>query len=46
MHEIVKDYYGRQLQNSNDLQTTACCDFASIPVWMRALLGKIHPEVT
>lgn len=46
MHELVKDYYGRQLQTSKDLQTSACCDFASIPAWMRDLLGKIHPEVT
>lgn len=46
MHDIVKDYYGRQLQSSSDLQTTACCDFASIPDWMKAVLGQIHPEVT
>ena len=46
MHEIVKDYYGRQLQGTVDLQTTACCDFASIPAWMKTLLAKIHPEVT
>lgn len=26
MHEIVKDYYGKQLQTSDDLKTSACYD--------------------
>ncbi len=45
MLDIVKDYYGRQLQGSADLQTSACCDLASTPDWMKAVLGRIHPEV-
>ncbi len=28
MHDLVKEYYGKQLRNSPDLQTTACCDGA------------------
>ena len=45
MHEIVKDYYGKQLQTSDDLKTTACCDASSVPDWLKPLLAKIHPEV-
>ncbi|MCX4186514.1 methyltransferase domain-containing protein [Methylophaga sp. OBS4] len=45
MHEVVKDYYGRQLQNSADLKTTACCDVTTIPEWLKPLLANIHDEV-
>jgi SAM-dependent methyltransferase len=46
MHEIVQDYYGKQLQGSADLKTSACCDVSSIPSWLKPLLARIHPEVT
>ena len=45
MHELVKDYYGRQLQNSDDLKTSACCDASAVPAWLKPLLSRIHPEV-
>lgn len=45
MHEIVKDYYGKQLQGTADLKTSACCDFTEMPTWMKTLLAQIHPEV-
>ncbi|MDX8385196.1 MAG: methyltransferase domain-containing protein [Gallionella sp.] len=45
MHEIVKDYYGKQLQSTDDLKTTACCDATQVPDWLKPLLAKIHPEV-
>ncbi len=45
MHDIVKDYYGRQLQNMDDLKTTACCDISAVPQWLKPLLANIHPEV-
>ncbi len=45
MHEAVKDYYGKQLQNSDDLKTTACCDASHMPHWLKPLLARIHPEV-
>jgi SAM-dependent methyltransferase len=45
MHEIVKDYYGKQLQTSDDLKTSACCDASSVPGWLKPLLARIHPEV-
>ncbi|WP_428423064.1 methyltransferase domain-containing protein [Methylibium sp.] len=45
MHSIVQDYYGRQLQSTGDLKTTACCDISQMPEWLKPLLSKIHPEV-
>ncbi len=45
MHELVKDYYGRQLQGTADLRTTACCDASRMPEWLKPLLARIHPEV-
>lgn len=45
MHDIVQDYYGRQLQQTADLKTSACCDIGQIPEWLKPLLARIHPEV-
>lgn len=45
MHDIVQDYYGRQLQHSGDLKTSACCDISQMPDWLKPLLARIHPEV-
>ena len=45
MHEIVQDYYGRQLQSTSDLKTSACCDISTVPEWLKPLLGRIHPDV-
>jgi arsenite methyltransferase len=46
MHEIVKDYYGRQLQGTADLRTSACCDPGQVAEWLKPLLARIHPEVS
>jgi SAM-dependent methyltransferase len=45
MHDIVQDYYGRQLQGTGDLKTSACCDPSQMPEWLKPLLARIHPEV-
>lgn len=45
MHEIVQDYYGRQLQSSADLKTSACCDASAVPDALKPLLARLHPEV-
>ncbi|WP_419812174.1 methyltransferase domain-containing protein [Bacterioplanoides sp.] len=45
MHNVVQDYYGKQLQSSDDLKTTACCDASAMPEWLKPLLSQIHPEV-
>lgn len=44
MREDVQDYYGKQLQSSNDLQTNACCDQAP-PEYLKPLLTQLHDEV-
>ncbi|PIY06942.1 MAG: methyltransferase type 11, partial [Gallionellaceae bacterium CG_4_10_14_3_um_filter_60_1069] len=45
MHDIVQDYYGKQLHSTNDLKTSACCDASALPAWLKPLLAKVHPEV-
>jgi SAM-dependent methyltransferase len=46
MHTIVKDYYGRQLQGTADLRTSACCETGLVGDWLKPLLARIHPEVS
>jgi arsenite methyltransferase len=45
MHDIVQQYYGQTLQHTGDLKTSACCDIAHVPGWLKPLLARIHPEV-
>ena len=45
MYDIVQDYYGKQLQSTADLKTSACCDASSMPAWLKPLLGNVHDEV-
>lgn len=45
MYDIVQDYYGKQLQSTADLKTSACCDASSMPEWLKPLLGNVHDEV-
>jgi|GEM_PF-1599436 len=44
-HDIVQDHYGRQLQHSDDLKTSACCDIGQMLTWLKPLLARIHPGV-
>ena len=43
--ENVKEYYGKVLQSSNDLKTSACCPIDSMPQHLKPLLANIEPEV-
>ena len=43
--EQVRDYYGKVLQTSKDLQTSACCTADSLPPRIRPIMAEIHPEV-
>ena len=45
MHEVVQDYYGNQLQHTDDLKTSACCDISQVPNWLKPLLSNIHADV-
>ena len=46
MQEVVQAYYGKELQSSSDLKTSACCDTAAVPDWLKPLLSRVHPEVS
>jgi len=41
----VRDYYGKTLQQSADLQTDACCTPDSMPAYAKPILADIHDEV-
>ena len=43
-HAHVRDYYGTQLQSSQDLLTNACCT-DDIPLAHRRILAQLEPEV-
>lgn len=43
--ESVKDYYGRVLKSSADLQTSACCLAETLPPHVIAALKDVHDEV-
>lgn len=41
----VKEYYGKILNSSLDLKTSACCPTESMPIHLREILKDIHDEV-
>lgn len=43
--QVVKDYYGKTLQGSQDLKTKACCTPDNMPERVKALLANIHDDV-
>jgi len=46
-HDNLKDYYGKVLGHSDDLQTNACCcDDDSVPSEVKEALKLIHHEIT
>lgn len=44
-HDLVREYYGKTLQTSEDLRTDACCTPDDIPAWQKSLLSNVHDEV-
>eukprot|EP00798_Chlamydomonas_sp_ICE-L_P010729 gene10729-17804_t len=42
---IVKDYYGKELQSSADLKTSACTSCEPPPMFIKQILSKIPEEV-
>jgi len=46
MQELVQAYYGKELQGTADLRTSACCDADAVPDWLKPLLARVHPEVS
>ncbi len=45
IQDLVKDYYGKTLQSTQDLKTTACCDASEVPAWLKPLLANLHDDV-
>ncbi|WP_448551770.1 methyltransferase domain-containing protein [Thalassotalea montiporae] len=45
MHDAVKEYYGKTLQSSEDLQTNACCTDSNLTTDVKTVLANIHDEV-
>lgn len=43
--DAVRDYYGKTLRRSDDLQTDACCTPDSMPDYAKPIIAKIHDEV-
>jgi len=41
----VQDYYGRELQSSDDLKTNACCTLVEHPERIKLALKNVHDEV-
>ena len=46
-HSQVKDFYGKRIQKSEDLQTNVCCfmDRESFSSEAKEALKLLHPEV-
>lgn len=45
LHEEVKEYYGKELENSEDLKTNACCTLTAPPKYILDALNEVHDEV-
>lgn len=45
IQDAVRDYYGKTLSHSDDLQTDACCTPDSMPGYAKPIMAKIHDEV-
>ena len=45
MKENVQKYYGETLNNTQDLQTNACCTDSDLPGFVKPLLAQVHDEV-
>lgn len=45
MKESVQEYYGKVLNSTSDLKTTACCTSESIPNHHKKVLAQIEDEV-
>jgi SAM-dependent methyltransferase len=43
--EKVRDYYGRVLQRTSDLKTSACCVADRLPTGITKIMEKIDPEI-
>ena len=45
IEDIVRDYYGKKLNDNSDLKTTACCDVSEKSSIYNSFISNINPEV-
>lgn len=45
VHASVQEYYGKELEKSEDLQTNACCTLTKPPKHILEALREVHDEV-
>jgi len=45
VHKEVSEYYGQELQKSEDLKTNACKTGAKMPKYIRSVLSQVHDDV-
>lgn len=45
VHQEVQEYYGEELQHSDDLKTNACCTLVRPPKYIREALSAVADEV-
>jgi arsenite methyltransferase len=45
IHEEVQNYYGKELQQTSDLKTNACCTLTAPPKHIMEALRNVHDEV-
>jgi len=43
--ESIQNYYGKVLQGTKDLKTTACCTTEVVPEYLKPILSEIEDEV-
>ncbi len=43
--ETVREYYGKILQSTKDLKTSACCTAERLPLHHREIVTQIHQEI-
>lgn len=41
--QSVQNYYGKELQTSDDLQTNACCTAGAPPTYIQDCINNLHP---
>ena len=46
IREQVRHYYGKVLDGTDDLKTSACCATGEVPPHVRTALARVHPEVS
>lgn len=44
-HQEIQNYYGKELEKSEDLKTNACCTLNPPPKYISEILSQIHDEV-